>query len=114
MSPILCYNNSKTDINQYLLHNDMKKLKQIIAVICVVILAGMYVTTFIMAILDNSATMYMFRGCIACTIFVPVAAYLYICLHRYAMKRSKRRDYHSSGSSSDGSAASDAGQEQQQ
>lgn len=84
----------------------MKKTKQILAIICVVILVGMYVTTFIMAILDSSQTMFMFKGCVACTIFVPVAAYIYICLHKYAMNRSKRKDYYSSGSSSAGDNAS--------
>ena len=70
----------------------MKKLKRILAIICVIILAGMYVLTLIMALLDSSATMFMFKGCVACTIFVPVMAYLYICIHRYAMKRSGRED----------------------
>lgn len=75
----------------------MKKLKQIIAIICIVILLGMYIVTFIMAVLNNSATMTMFKGCIACTIFVPVVAYIYIGLHKYAMTRSGRKDYYSDG-----------------
>ena len=66
----------------------MKKLKRILAIICILILLGMYIATFILALADNSATMFMFKGCVACTIFVPVVAYFFICLHRYAMKRS--------------------------
>ncbi len=88
----------------------MKKIKQILAIVCVVILAGMYVTTLILAIFDSSQTMFMFKGCIACTIFVPVIAYVYICLHKYAMGRSKRKDYYSDQSSSDDNAQSDSGQ----
>ena len=70
----------------------MKKIKRILAIICIIILAGMYVVTLIMALVDSSATMYMFKGCVAVTIFVPVAAYCYICLHKYAMRRSGRFD----------------------
>ena len=72
----------------------MKKVKQIIAIIGIVILVGMYVTTFIMALCDSTATMSMFKGCIGVTIFVPIAAYVYICLHKYAMNRSGRKDYY--------------------
>lgn len=73
----------------------MKKVKQIIAIIGIVILVGMYVTTLIMAFCDSTATMSMFKGCIGVTIFVPIAAYVYICLHKYAMNRSGRKDYYS-------------------
>lgn len=85
----------------------MKKTKQILAIICIVILLGMYLATFILALTDNSSTMAMFKGCVACTIFVPVAAYAGICLHRYAMNRSKRRDGYSSHSSNDHKDVSD-------
>lgn len=73
----------------------MKNVKRILAIICIIVLVGMYVTTLIMAICDSSATMSMFKGCIGVTIFVPIAAYVYMCLHKYAMNRSKRKDYYS-------------------
>lgn len=73
----------------------MKKIKRILAIICIIILLGMYVTTFVMSIFDSSATMFMFKGCVICTIFIPVAAYGFILLHRYAMTRSGRKDYYS-------------------
>lgn len=84
----------------------MKKVKQILAIICIVILLGLYIATFILALTDNSATMFMFKGCVACTIFIPVVAYLYLCLHKYAMTRSGRRDCYSHVSSDDDSEAS--------
>jgi len=74
----------------------MKKIKQILAIICVVILLGLYVLTFIMSLIDSPSTMTMFKGCIACTIFVPLAAYVFWCFHRYAMFRSGRTDSYSS------------------
>ena len=80
----------------------MKKLKRILAIICVVILFGMYVATAVMAVLDRSETMAMFKGCLALTIFIPVVSYLYLCLHRYAMYRSKRSDPYSTPSPSRG------------
>lgn len=85
----------------------MKKTKQILAIFIIIILLGMYVATFVFAITDNPATMSMFRGCVACTIFVPVAAYAGICLHRYAMKRSGRRDDYSSPASGHDNGVSD-------
>ena len=85
----------------------MKNTKRILAIICIVILIGMYIATFILAITDNPSTMSMFKGCVACTIFVPVVAYVYICLHKYAMNRSGRRDYYSHASSDGDNAPSD-------
>lgn len=75
----------------------MKKIKQILAIALVVILVGLYAVTLFMAIFDSSATMSMFKGCIACTIFVPVILYLYSWLHKWGMKRSGRKDYDARG-----------------
>lgn len=88
----------------------MKKTKQIVAIICAVVLAGLYIMTFIMALMDSSETMAMFKGCVACTIFVPLVAYGFICLHKYAMGRSKRKDYYSPSSGDDTSSSDDRSQ----
>lgn len=85
----------------------MKKTKQILAIIIILILVGMYVATFILAITDNPSTMSMFWGCVFCTIFIPLAAYVGISLHKYAMTRSKRRDYYSSPASEHDNGTSD-------
>lgn len=79
----------------------MNKMKRILAIICIVLLLGLYITTFVMSLLDSSATLYMFNGCIICTIFIPLVAYVFICLHKYAMTRSGRRDYYSPDSSAE-------------
>ncbi len=92
----------------------MKNLKRIFAILLIVILVGMYIATFVMAILDRSETMAMFKGCVALTIFIPIVAYFYIALHRYAMYRSGRSDAYSvngAGSSKPGTASSDDKQE---
>ena len=79
----------------------MKKIQRILAIICIVLLLGLYITTFVMAICDSTATMSMFKGCVACTIFIPAVAYCYICFHKYAMRRSGRKDYYSEGTTAD-------------
>ena len=73
----------------------MNRFKRIIAIVCVAFLVGIYIVTFIMALADSSATMFMFKGCVICTIFIPVAAYGFMLLHRYAMTRAGRKDYYS-------------------
>ena len=89
----------------------MKKTKRILAIICIIILVGLYVAAFVTSLFDKSASMTLFKGCIALTIFVPGVAYIYICLHRYAMTRSKRKDYYSPVSSVDDNDKSDDGSE---
>ena len=84
----------------------MKKTKQVLAIICVIILVGLYVAAFITSLFDKSASMVLFKGCIALTIFIPVVAYIYICLHKYAMTRSGRKDFYSPGSSGDDNGSS--------
>ena len=84
----------------------MKRTKQIAAIICVMILAGIYILTFVFALTDNTATMTMFKGCVACTIFVPLIAYGLVSLHKIAMQRSKRKDYYSPSSDA-GTASSE-------
>lgn len=70
----------------------MKKAKSIIAIIFVALLAGLYITTLVLAIFESDAAMPLFKGCVACTIFIPLISYAYIVLHKYAMKRSGRKD----------------------
>ena len=79
----------------------MKKIKKILAIVCVALLLGLYITTFVMSLLGSSATLYMFNGCIICTIFIPLVAYFFICLHKYAMHRSGRKDYYDDGNDPD-------------
>lgn len=83
----------------------MKNIKSILAIGCVVALVAMYLVTLIFAITDNSSTMYMFGGCVLCTIFIPLAAYCGLCLHKYAMTRSGRKDFYEKKDSDDGSSS---------
>ena len=90
-------NRKNHKINTKICYNtDMNRIKKILAIICVVLLVGLYVATFILSLFDSPKTTVMFRGCIICTIFVPLVAYVFMCLHRYAMYRSGRRDDYAS------------------
>ena len=72
----------------------MKNIKRILAIIVVIIFVGMYILTFVMSFIDKTASLSLFKGCVATTIFVPIVAYSYICLHKYAMARSGRKNYY--------------------
>ncbi len=49
-----------------------KKLKQILAIIGIVALVGMYAMTIVFALLDNPKTFHMLGTSIAATVFIPV------------------------------------------
>lgn len=61
----------------------MKKTKQILAITGIVILVGMYVATLVLALVDSTAKMGMFKGSIALTIFVPVVIYGYTLVYKF-------------------------------
>lgn len=58
----------------------MKKMtpKQIAAFVCAILLAAMYVITFIAACLDMTGTGRLFAGCLAATIALPIICWIFI------------------------------------
>ena len=64
----------------------MKKVKQIIAILVVVLLLGLYVITLIMAITDNSSTMSMFEASVVATILIPVLLWTYTFIYNLLKK----------------------------
>lgn len=66
----------------------MKKTKRILAIIGVLLLLGLYLSTLLFAIFDNSKFMGFFKLSIACTFIVPVLLYAYTLFY----KLSKRND----------------------
>lgn len=56
----------------------MKKIKQIIAIIAIVLLLGLYIATFITAIINKEATGKAFAICLVLSAVIPVIAYLLI------------------------------------
>ena len=61
--------------------------KRIAALIGVVILVSMYVISLIFAILARPEAMSLFMGSLACTIFIPIAIYVYIWLYNLFYKK---------------------------
>ena len=62
------------------------KLKRILALVGVVLLAGMYVMTLVFAFVDPTAGKLWLKASIVCTIFVPVFIYACIMLAQYLKK----------------------------
>lgn len=60
----------------------MKKTKRILALIGAVLLFAMYASTLIFAFIDRSASMWLLKASIACTIILPVLLYAYTLVYR--------------------------------
>ena len=50
----------------------MKKVRQLLAIIGVVLLVGLYVTTIVFALLDDPRTFHILGASIAATVIIPV------------------------------------------
>lgn len=70
----------------------MKKSKRIFAIIGVVILAGLYVSTLILALIGSEQTTSLLKAAIACTILLPILLYGYILLYRLLKKNDETND----------------------
>lgn len=60
----------------------MKKVKQILAIIGVILLVGLYLSTLILAIFGNSNTMNLFIASIVATVIIPVLIWAYSMIYR--------------------------------
>ncbi|MDD2971790.1 MAG: hypothetical protein PHE02_06635 [Lachnospiraceae bacterium] len=58
-----------------------KKVKQISALIAVIILAGLYLATFLFAIIDSPNSGRMFQACLFATVAVPILLWVWIWLY---------------------------------
>lgn len=64
----------------------MKKTKQILAVIGIVLLAGLYLSTLILAVLGKEFFQ-LFMASIVSTIMIPVLIWAYTFLYRLSKRR---------------------------
>lgn len=60
----------------------MKKLKRILAILGVAILAGLYLMTLFFAFFDASTGMVFFKASVICTIVIPVLLWAYMLIYR--------------------------------
>ncbi len=70
----------------------MKKTKRILAIIGVILLVAMYLSTLIFAFFDRTASMNLFKASIAMTILIPVLIYAYTLLYKLATKNQNKND----------------------
>ena len=54
-----------------------KRVKQILAIIGLVIIAGLYITTLVLALTGSESTKSLFLVSIVCTIVVPLIMYIF-------------------------------------
>lgn len=62
------------------------KAKRIMAIIGIIILVGLYITTLLLAIFGNEHTTSWFMACIAATVIVPIMMYVYSWLYKLLKK----------------------------
>ncbi len=60
----------------------MNKVRQILAIIGIVLLAVMYLSTIFFAIFDKSQTMTLFKASIGLTIVIPILIWLYTFFYK--------------------------------
>ena len=60
----------------------MKKTKQVLAIIAIVLLLGMYVAAFVLAFMKSEHAQILFRAALGATILVPVLLYLVLMVAR--------------------------------
>ena len=66
--------------------------KQVAAMICVVLLVGMYVATLIVALLDFPGWDRLFQACLVATIGLPILLWIYIWLYQQIRARKEEKE----------------------
>jgi uncharacterized BrkB/YihY/UPF0761 family membrane protein len=74
----------KTELEDF-----MKKTKRILALIGVILLVGMYLSTLIFALMKNENASNMLMASIVCTVIVPVLLYAYTLMYRVLKDRNE-------------------------
>ncbi len=74
----------------------MKKrsVKQIAALIAVVLLAALYLVTLLLAVFDSSASGALFRLSAICTVVIPLAAWIFIWIYGQVTGKKTIADLH--------------------
>lgn len=67
----------------------MKKVKQILAIIGIVFLVLLYLSTLICAIIDRTETMRLFQASIMATVIIPVLLWAYSFIYKLIKRNAK-------------------------
>ncbi|MEY8331523.1 hypothetical protein AALB53_00085 [Lachnospiraceae bacterium 47-T17] len=60
----------------------MKKIKRLMAIAGILLLAALYVITLVLALTDDPNTMNAFRASIYCTVLIPVLIWAYTFIYK--------------------------------
>lgn len=64
----------------------MKNVKRIMAIVGIVLLLGLYIVTFIVAVAGGEGTGQLFTACIVATVVIPVLIYVYTWIYKLVKK----------------------------
>ena len=67
----------------------MKKVKQIRAIIGIILLILLYLSTLVCAIIDHTETMRLFQASILATVIIPVLLWAYSFIYKLIKKNAK-------------------------
>lgn len=70
----------------------MKKTKQVLAIIGIILLVSLYVITLVCAITDNTSTMQVFMASVFATVVIPVMIWAYSFIFRLIKKNSQEKE----------------------
>ena len=70
----------------------MKKVKQVLAILGIILLVSLYFITLICAITDNTATMQVFMAAVFATVVIPVLIWAYSFIYRLIRKNSEEKE----------------------
>lgn len=68
----------------------MKKVKQILAILLVIVLVGLYVSTLVFALIGSPDAMNLLKASIYATIVFPVLIWAYTFVYKLLKDRNKR------------------------
>ncbi len=71
----------------------MKKVKQILALVTVIILVALYAATLIFALIDSPWAFSMFKACIGMTVVLPGLLYIYLWIYKVLNKDTQDHDH---------------------
>lgn len=75
----------------------MKNIKRILSILVVLVLAGMYLATFIFAMIDSPDAFECLKISVGLTIIIPVLLWIYLSMFRFIKKRRQANEDASNG-----------------
>ena len=70
----------------------MKKAKQVLAILGIILLVSLYFITLICAITDSTSTMRVFMASVFATVVIPVLIWAYSLIYRLIKKNDQERE----------------------